>query len=102
MFTEAYKVFNAQAKAAYGKDFNALSQKQQEEFVYKAHEEAIQEQGKHTNGRPFVLQVKELTMLGYFTSQVGATEVLQYQAVPGQYKGCVPLAEAGNGKTWAT
>ena len=50
----------------------------------------------------FLLSVKELTMLGFFTSEAGATQVLQYQAVPGAYKGCVPVSEAGNGKTWAT
>jgi gluconate 2-dehydrogenase gamma chain len=59
-----------------------------------------------TNGlptqRPFILTVKELTMLGYFTSEPGATQVLQYSPVPGAYKGCVPVSEAGNGKTWAT
>jgi hypothetical protein len=48
------------------------------------------------------LMAKELTLLGFFTSEPGATQVLQYIAVPGSYKGCVPLAEAGNGKTWAT
>jgi hypothetical protein len=52
--------------------------------------------------RPFVLMMKELTLLGFFTSQVGATQVLQYEAVPGEFKPCVPVAEAGNGKTWAT
>jgi hypothetical protein len=45
---------------------------------------------------------KELTMLGFFTSEVGATQVLQYLAVPGTFRGCLPLSEAGNGKTWAT
>jgi hypothetical protein len=44
---------------------------------------------------------KELTLLGFFTSQVGATQVLQYVAVPGSYHACIPLEEAGNGKTWA-
>jgi hypothetical protein len=41
-------------------------------------------------------------MLGYFSSEPGATQVLQYEAVPGKYNGCIPLNEAGNGKTWAT
>ena len=50
----------------------------------------------------FILMTKELTMLGFFTSEVGATQVLQYVPVPGSYKGCVPLSEAGNGKAWAT
>ena len=51
--------------------------------------------------RPFMLMVKELTLLGYFTSEVGATQVLQYNPLPGPYRGCVPLAQAGNGRLWA-
>jgi gluconate 2-dehydrogenase gamma chain len=50
--------------------------------------------------RPFILGVKELTVVGFFTSQPGCEQVLQYQAVPGAYHGCMPLAEVG--KTWAT
>jgi gluconate 2-dehydrogenase gamma chain len=48
------------------------------------------------------LMMKELTLLGFFTSQVGATQVLQYVAVPGGFQACIPVAQAGNGKTWAT
>src|SRR2546421_409751 len=51
--------------------------------------------------RPFILMTKELALLGFFTSRVGATQVLQYVATPGSYQACVPLAQAGNGKTWA-
>jgi gluconate 2-dehydrogenase gamma chain len=50
--------------------------------------------------RPFILTMKELTILGYFTSQIGASEVLQYNPAPGPYQGCVPLATVG--KAWAT
>ena len=51
--------------------------------------------------RPFILTMKELTLLGYFTSEVGATQILQYLPVPGRQQGCIPVREAGNGKTWA-
>lgn len=51
--------------------------------------------------RPFILTMKELTLLGFFTSQPGATQVLQYLPVPGSYQACIPVQEAGNGKTWA-
>jgi gluconate 2-dehydrogenase gamma chain len=51
--------------------------------------------------RPFILTMKELSLLGFFTSQAGATQVLQYLPVPGSFRPCVPLQEAGNGKTWA-
>ena len=42
-----------------------------------------------------------LTLLGFFTSQVGATQVLQYVAVPGSYHGCIPVDQAGNGNYFA-
>jgi len=48
---------------------------------------------------PFILTVKELTLLGFFTSEPGATQVLQYIQVPGPYQGCVPLEKVG--KAWA-
>ena len=34
--------------------------------------------------------VKELTLLGYFTSEVGCTKALRYVPVPGRYDGCIP------------
>jgi hypothetical protein len=51
--------------------------------------------------RPFILTMKELTLLGFFTSEVGATQILQYLPVPGRLQSCIPVSEAGNGKTWA-
>jgi hypothetical protein len=51
--------------------------------------------------RPFILTTKELTLLGFFSSEVGATQILQYLPVPGRLQACIPLSEAGNGKTWA-
>jgi hypothetical protein len=44
--------------------------------------------------------LQELTILGYFTSEIGATKALAYDPVPGGYRGCIPLA-AGQ-KAWAT
>lgn len=57
--------------------------------------------GPAAGRRPFILLVKELTLLGYFTSEVGCTQVLQYDPIPGAYHGCVPLTKAGRGTAWA-
>lgn len=35
--------------------------------------------------------LKSLNAFGYFTSEVGATQVLNYQAVPGGYQGSIPF-----------
>ena len=37
--------------------------------------------------------VKDLTLLGYFTSEQGIKQNFNYQPVPGRYDGCVTLAD---------
>ncbi len=98
-FINGLIAYDEEAKKAYGDSFIDLNTEKQIEFVKKTHDEAIAAKAEK---RSFILMMKELTMLGFFTSKPGATEVLQYVAVPGSYKGCIPLKEAGNGKTWAT
>jgi gluconate 2-dehydrogenase gamma chain len=49
--------------------------------------------------RPFFRTMKELTLVGYYTSEAGATQELRHAPVPGRYEACVPLAQVG--KTWA-
>lgn len=44
--------------------------------------------------------IKELTIFGFYTSEVGATQVLQYNPVPGRFDGCADSSEIG--KAWAT
>lgn len=49
---------------------------------------------------PFVAALKEATVLGYCSSEAGATRALAYDHVPGAYEGCVPLRPGQKG--WAT
>lgn len=48
----------------------------------------------------FFAIVRDLTLLGYFTSEIGATKAYQYIAVPGRYDGCVDLKPGQ--RVWAT
>ena len=50
--------------------------------------------------RTFFQEFKSLTLVGYFTSQIGAEEELRYEQYPGPYQGCVPFEAVG--RTWAT
>lgn len=54
---------------------------------------------KENKNTHFFRMLKEMTISGFFLSEVGATEVLQYEHVPGMYDGCMPLSEVG--KAWA-
>ena len=44
---------------------------------------------------PFYLKLKELTVLGYYTSQAAAVTELDYQPVPGHYDGDARFEEVG-------
>lgn len=48
----------------------------------------------------FYRKLKELTLLGFFTSEPGATKTLRYVQIPGRYEGCVPYQKGE--KAWAT
>lgn len=48
----------------------------------------------------FFLIIRDLTLLGYFTSEIGATKAYQYIAVPGRYDGCTELKPGQ--RVWAT
>jgi hypothetical protein len=43
--------------------------------------------------------LKDYTLAGYFLSEIGATQALAYERVPGGYQGDLPLA--ANQKAWA-
>lgn len=45
--------------------------------------------------RPFFPWLKELTLVGYYTSEIGASQELRYVHVAGRYDGDVPYEEIG-------
>jgi hypothetical protein len=47
---------------------------------------------------PFFRILKELTFLGYFTSERIGKEYLAYDPIPGVWTGCIPLSDVG--KAW--
>ena len=109
-FLKGLNDFNSDARSNYGDDFFRCSLEQRIELFKRHHDKAIATSaGGGPTGwwnagsaveKPWILIMKELTLLGFFTSEVGATQVLQYNQVPGPYQGCVPLTQVG--KAWAT
>jgi Gluconate 2-dehydrogenase subunit 3 len=68
--------------------------------VLKKIEAAGMEHRKTGKGNHFWFMMKELTLTGYFTSEPGATQALEYVHIPTRYEGCVPLKPGQ--KAWAT
>lgn len=48
---------------------------------------------------PFFRQLKELTLAGYYTSEIGASQELRWDPAPGRYDPDVPFSEIG--RAWA-
>ena len=80
---------DARAQKACGRVFSRCSADQQRAIVESLDRERT----------PFIRTFKELTLVGYYTSQVGATQELKYARVPGRFEGCVPLSTVG--RTWS-
>jgi Gluconate 2-dehydrogenase subunit 3 len=47
----------------------------------------------------YYTMMKQLTLLGFFSSKTGMTETLRHQAIPGKYDGALPYAKGD--KAWA-
>lgn len=73
----------------YQKSFVALDATQKKDIVTRATK----------SDKPFFMQMKGLTVTGYFTSEIGATQALDYLPIPGRFDGSWPLPKGQ--KSWA-
>lgn len=100
-FLAKLNAFIEKADSALGSSFIDATREKCRDFIYKEHDAVFGGTVNWDRPRPFIWTMKELTITGYFSSEVGMTEVLQYSKVPGKYDGCMNFDEAG-GKVWAT
>jgi gluconate 2-dehydrogenase gamma chain len=67
-------------------------------FVKESLEKALA--AENDDGKPFILMTRELTLLGFYTSQVGIRENMEYSQAPGPFHGCVPIAKMAKPVQW--
>lgn len=72
---------------------------QQTALLERLDVEAVEARDNGDDPLPFFATLKEWTLVGYYTSEVGATQELQWMALPGRYDADVPLDDVG--RTWA-
>jgi gluconate 2-dehydrogenase gamma chain len=95
-FSAGCAEFQAAAKSS-GKAFLERDPGDRAAFVKQTLETAL---AGDRDPKPFILMVRELTLLGYFSSQVGITENMDYVPVPTVYHGCVPLTQMNKHVYW--
>ncbi len=88
-FYRGLEQIDAASEKANGKKFIDLDPEQRVGIVQDA---------TKTN-KAFFKQMKELTVTGYFISEIGATQALEYLPIPGKFEGDVPM-QPGQ-KAWA-
>ena len=124
VFREGMDKLNDAADKKFGNRFMKLSPQQRHELLVELDKEAKDYQKKvddfnkseelkdrnetdkgnlkyvrqHMSPHYFFM-MKQLTMLGYFTSKIGVTQALRYEPAPGRYDGCVPYKKGD--KAWA-
>lgn len=90
MFSAGLDGVAAQALKLYGKSITQLSSEEQDLLLRDI------ARASQSLPKSFFLQIKELTVVGYFTSELVGKTVLKYDPIPGRYDPCIPLSEVGN------
>jgi hypothetical protein len=103
IFMEGMKALQFKdAKAKIGKSFMEASAEERHQLLVTLDAEAKEYQKNKKADSPthYFSMIKELTLTGFFTSEVGATKVLRYVATPGRFDGSAPYIKGE--KAWAT
>jgi gluconate 2-dehydrogenase gamma chain len=78
-----------QAWAQFGAAFLELSPERRFAVLRRYDEDALGRQD------PAYTRFKYLVLVGYYQSEIGATQELRYELVPGAWRSCLPLTEVG-------
>lgn len=73
--------------------------KSDEELADELANEGEQVLGSIDSDLRFFNMMRQLTITGYFTSEIGAKEALKFDEIPGTWQGCIPYEEIGG--AWA-
>jgi len=109
-FLDGLANVDASSQKYFGKDFTECGEAEQDKMLAEF-DQAMAAEAETLKSRPraarmeppepthnFFHTFKQLTLTGYFTSEVGAKQALHFQMIPGHYDGCVPFAPAERSK----
>ena len=110
IFMEGIKKLDDASKKLNSKSFMESTPEQRNALLVALDKEAKEEAAKAADEKKtnptkefpkhYFTMMKQLTLSGYFTSEVGATKALRYVAVPGKFVGSYPYKKGD--KAWAT
>jgi len=100
IFLEGLEEADRKTNALFGRGFAGASAKEQAAIVQAFDEELAASRNEKlpkqirswelTLVLPFFAQMRRLTLVGYYTSQIGQEQELKVEIIPGALHGCVP------------
>lgn len=100
IFHQGLLALQQRCQKEYGRNFPLLSAAERETFIHALDKEAREQAVKNTGEMHYFTMIKQLTIFGFFTSEVGGTQVLRHVAIPGRYDGELPYKKGD--RAWAT
>jgi Gluconate 2-dehydrogenase subunit 3 len=102
IFTKGLTKIDEASQKKFSTTFAKATPEQRKELLTEIDKEATayNKSKKPEDPSHYFSLMKQLTLLGYFSSEIGATQALRYVAVPGRYEGCIPYKKGD--KAWAT
>jgi hypothetical protein len=91
-FMKGLETLDTMSRDRFAKDFVDGTEADQVALLSALDSEVQAMRARHENtSTNFYHRLKGLTLYGYYTSEVGATQELHNQVIPGRYDGCAPF-----------
>ena len=92
VFVDGLKTLDDNSKKQYGKPFRRCTPGQRHDFLVALDKEQkdYAKNKKKEDPPHYFTQMKDLTLWGYFTSEIGCTQALRMVEIPGHFEGCMP------------
>lgn len=101
IFHTGMTTLNDLSKKTYDNSFVKLNDKQKHDLLVSVDEEQKKYSKDKKKEEPahYFRMMKELTLLGYFTSEIGCTKARRYVETPGKFEGSIPYKKGD--KAWS-
>lgn len=101
VFRDGLRSLQERCQAMHAADFASVTPAQRLTVLQALDVEQHRQSQSQADDAPghYFRMMKELTLLGYFTSEIGCTQAQRYVESPGRFDPCVQYAEGE--KTWA-
>lgn len=101
IFSDGVRALERACTEAHGHSFMSATPEERLSLLEKLDREQYDYMEAREDNAPvhYFRMIKELALLGYFTSEIGYTQAMRFAETPGRFEPCVPYAPGD--KAWA-